>query len=103
MGAAAAAPAARAPVVVLTASGKRVAAICDALLGKEEVVVKSLGPLLSSLPMYLGAAILGDGRIALLVDPAMLVRASVDSSAPPPRRPSAPTRARRRCSSSRTR
>ena len=26
--------------------------------------------------MYLGAAILGDGRIALLVDPAMLVRAS---------------------------
>ena len=76
MGAAAEAPAARAPVVVLTASGKRVAAICDALLGKEEVVVKSLGPLLSSLPMYLGAAILGDGRIALLVDPAMLVRAS---------------------------
>ena len=76
MGAAAEAPAARAPVVVLTASGKRVAAICDALLGKEEVVVKSLGPLLSSLPMDLGAAILGDGRIALLVDPAMLVRAS---------------------------
>ena len=76
MGSAAEAPAARAPVVVLTASGKRVAAICDALLGKEEVVVKSLGPLLSSLPMYLGAAILGDGRIALLVDPAMLVRAS---------------------------
>jgi two-component system chemotaxis sensor kinase CheA len=76
MGSAAAPPDARAPVVVLTASGKRVAAICDALLGKEEVVVKSLGPLLSSLPMYLGASILGDGRIALLVDPSMLVRAS---------------------------
>jgi two-component system chemotaxis sensor kinase CheA len=76
MGAAAAAPAPRAPAVVLTASGKRVALTCDALLGKEEVVVKSLGPLLSSLSMYLGAAILGDGRIALLVDPAVLVRAS---------------------------
>jgi two-component system chemotaxis sensor kinase CheA len=76
MGATAPAQAPRAPAVVLTASGKRVAVTCDALLGKEEVVVKSLGPLLSSLSMYLGAAILGDGRIALLVDPAVLVRAS---------------------------
>jgi two-component system, chemotaxis family, sensor kinase CheA len=69
---------AHAPVVVLTASGRRVAVICDGLLGKEEVVVKSLGPLLSSLSIYLGAAILGDGRIALLVDPAVLVRASAE-------------------------
>jgi two-component system chemotaxis sensor kinase CheA len=66
------------PVVVLTASGRRVAVMCDGLLGKEEVVVKSLGPLLSSLSTYLGAAILGDGRIALLVDPAALVRASAE-------------------------
>lgn len=73
MGGLADAPAERAPVVVLTSSGRRVAAICDALLGKEEVVVKSLGPLLSSLPGYLGAAILGSGRIALLADPAVLV------------------------------
>jgi two-component system, chemotaxis family, sensor kinase CheA len=71
----------RAPVVVLAASGRRVALVCDALLGKEEVVVKSLGPLLSSLSMYLGAAILGDGRIALLVDPAVLVRASAQPRA----------------------
>jgi two-component system chemotaxis sensor kinase CheA len=69
-------PAARAPVVVLTAPGGRIATICDALLGKEEIVVKSLGPLLSSLSIYLGAAILGDGRIALLVDPAVLVSAA---------------------------
>lgn len=68
----------RAPVVVLSASGKRVAVTCDALLGEEEVVVKSLGPLLSNLPTYLGAAILGNGRIALLVDPAALVRASTE-------------------------
>jgi two-component system chemotaxis sensor kinase CheA len=75
MGAPAAPPPPRAPVVVLNASGRRIAAICDALHGKEEVVVKSLGPLLRSLSTYLGAAILGDGRIALLVDPAVLVRA----------------------------
>jgi two-component system chemotaxis sensor kinase CheA len=74
-------PPARAPVVVLSASGRRVAVICDGLLGKEEVVVKSLGPLLSSLSIYLGAAILGDGRIALLVDPAVLVRSSTERGA----------------------
>jgi two-component system chemotaxis sensor kinase CheA len=84
----------RAPVVVLAASGRRVALVCDALLGKEEVVVKSLGPLLSPLSMYLGAAILGDGRIALLVDPAVLLRTSAQpraAAAPPPvAAPSAP-------------
>ena len=64
----------RAPAIVLRASGRRVAAICDALLGKDEIVVKGLGPLLSSLTTYLGAAILGDGKIALLVDPAVVVR-----------------------------
>jgi two-component system chemotaxis sensor kinase CheA len=69
-------PAPRAPAVVLAASGKRIAVTCDALLGEEEVVVKPLGPLLASLSLYLGAAILGDGRIALLVDPAVLMRAA---------------------------
>jgi two-component system chemotaxis sensor kinase CheA len=64
------------PAVVLAASGKRIAVACDALLGEEEVVVKPLGPLLASLPFYMGAAILGDGRIALLVDPAVLTRAA---------------------------
>ena len=47
---------------------------CDALLGEEEVVVKPLGPLMAGVDGYLGASILGDGRIALLVDPAMLAR-----------------------------
>ena len=62
------------PAIVVRASGRRMAAICDSLLGNDEVVVKGLGPLLGHLDMYLGAAILGDGRIALLVDPAKLVQ-----------------------------
>lgn len=68
-----------APVVVVSAAGKRIGVICDELIGKEEVVVKSLGSLLSGLEAYLGAAILGDGRIALLIDPAVLVRAAARS------------------------
>jgi two-component system chemotaxis sensor kinase CheA len=62
------------PAIVLYSSGRRIAAVCDALLGEEEVIVKGLGPLLASLSSYLGAAILGDGRIALLLDPGALVR-----------------------------
>jgi two-component system chemotaxis sensor kinase CheA len=80
MGEAADAPAPGAPVAILAAAGKRVAVTCDRLHGKDEVVVKSLGPLLSSLAGYLGAAILGDGRIALLVDPVELVRTATKQS-----------------------
>jgi two-component system, chemotaxis family, sensor kinase CheA len=64
------------PAVVVHAGGRRVALVCDSLLGKEEVIVKPLTRLLGSLPMYLGAALLGDGRIALLLDPSVLVDVS---------------------------
>lgn len=64
----------RAPAIVVTAGGRRIAAACDRLLGEDEVVVKPLGVLLPSAHGYLGAAILGDGRVALLLDPASLSR-----------------------------
>lgn len=62
------------PALVLTAEGRWLAAACDALLGEEEVVVKPLGPLLAGVGGYLGAAILGDGGIALLLEPGALIR-----------------------------
>jgi two-component system chemotaxis sensor kinase CheA len=62
------------PALVIAGGGRRAVAACDALLGQEEVVVKPLGPLLSGVEGYLGAAILGDGRIALLLEPATLTR-----------------------------
>ena len=60
--------------VVVTAAGERSAAMCDSVLGEQEIVVKSLGPLLAGVPGYLGAGILGDGRVALVLDPALLAR-----------------------------
>ena len=62
------------PALVVSAGGRRTVAACDALRGEEEVVVKPLGPIFGGVDGYLGAAILGDGRIALLVEPAMLTR-----------------------------
>jgi two-component system, chemotaxis family, sensor kinase CheA len=76
VGGAAPALAPRAPAVVVVSDGRRVAASCDRLLGQEEIVVKPLGPLLASVEGYLGGAILGDGRIALLLDPTALTRAT---------------------------
>jgi two-component system, chemotaxis family, sensor kinase CheA len=61
------------PALVVSAGGRRIAAACDALLGEEEVVVKPLGPLFR-VEGYLGAAILGDGRLALLLDAMSLTR-----------------------------
>jgi two-component system chemotaxis sensor kinase CheA len=84
VGGTAAPPGDRAPAIVLHASGRRVAVRCDVLLGKDEVVVKALGPLLSSQSTYLGAAILGDGRIALLVDPVAVVHTADRMSIAPP-------------------
>ena len=62
------------PVVIVASGPRRAAVECDRLLGDREIVVKSLGPLLASAVGYLGAAILDDGTIALLLDPAHLVR-----------------------------
>src|ERR1035437_9526771 len=64
----------RPPALLIAAGARRAVAPCDARRGEEEVVVKPLGPLFGSVGGYLGAAILGDGRIALLVEPAMLTR-----------------------------
>jgi two-component system chemotaxis sensor kinase CheA len=70
------------PALVIAAGGRRAAVTCDALLGEEEVVVKPLGSLFGDLGGYLGTAILGDGRIALLVEPVALARGSRRSAGP---------------------
>jgi len=69
------------PAVVLSTGERTIAVACDALLGDQEAIVKSLGPLLAGVPGFLGAAIQGDGTIALLLDPAHLVRAGAASTA----------------------
>jgi two-component system chemotaxis sensor kinase CheA len=72
-----------APAVVVGSRGVRVAAVTDRLLGETEVVLKPFGPLLGALPGYLGAAILGDGRVAPLLDPIVLVSRAAGAAARP--------------------
>jgi two-component system, chemotaxis family, sensor kinase CheA len=75
------------PALVIAAGGRRAVAVCDAVLGEHEALVKALGPLFGGIAGYLGATILGDGRIALLVEPLVLTRGAAHAlrmTAPPP-------------------
>ena len=61
-------------LIVVEANVRRCALMVDALLGQQQVVIKSLGRALSSIPGVAGGAILGDGRVGLILDAAGIVR-----------------------------
>jgi len=58
----------RATLVVVQSRGRRISLMVDELLGRQEVVIKSLGPLFQKAPCVSGGAILGDGHVALILD-----------------------------------
>jgi len=55
-------------LVVVEHEGQRCALLADALLGQQQVVIKSLGTALGEIDGVSGAAILGDGRVGLILD-----------------------------------
>ena len=59
--------------IVATAGGARAGLACDAIVGDDELLVKPLGALLSDTAGYLGAAVVGSGRIAVVLDPAYVL------------------------------
>ena len=61
-------------LVVVEAEGMRVALLVDQLLGQHQVVVKNLEANYRKVPGVAGATILGDGRVALILDISNLVR-----------------------------
>jgi len=64
--------------LLLTRSGDLRAAIrIDEVLGSREIVVKPVGPQVSSVPGILGATIMGDGSVLIILDLAPLVRHNV--------------------------
>lgn len=62
-------------VLIVNVGNERVGLIVGQLIGQEEVVIKPLGDYLKGLPGYAGATITGDGRIALILDVASLLKA----------------------------
>ena len=63
-------------MVVIEAEGGRVALLVDELLGQQQVVVKNLESNYRRVDDVSGATIMGDGRVALILDVGSLVRRS---------------------------
>ncbi|MEW6540689.1 MAG: chemotaxis protein CheA [Bacillota bacterium] len=55
-------------MVVIGTGQNRVGVVVDRLVGEQEIVIKSLGDFLGRIPGISGATILGDGKVALIVD-----------------------------------
>lgn len=60
-------------IVVLGAANRQVGLVVDEFVGEEEIVVKPLSELVGSIPGIVGGTILGDGAIALIIDPVAMV------------------------------
>ncbi|HXS76222.1 MAG TPA: chemotaxis protein CheA [Terracidiphilus sp.] len=55
-------------VIVAEVGGRSFCLMVDDLVGKQEVVIKTLGETMKDIPGVAGGAILGDGRIGLILD-----------------------------------
>lgn len=55
-------------LIVAETEGRRFVIMVDEFIGKQEVVIKSLGASLRNTPGIAGGAILGDGRVGLILD-----------------------------------
>jgi len=64
----------RTPTVIVGTAQRPLALLIDRLVDEREVVVKPLGPLLEQQRRFSGAIQLGDGRLVLLLNPAILAQ-----------------------------
>jgi chemosensory pili system protein ChpA (sensor histidine kinase/response regulator) len=62
------------PLLMTRTGDQRAAVRVDAVTGSREIVVKSVGPQISSVPGILGATIMGDGSVVMILDLAPLLR-----------------------------
>jgi len=61
-------------IVVLEQEDQRIALLIDGIAGQQQVVLKSLEENFVRVPGFAGATILGDGRVALILDVSELIR-----------------------------
>ncbi|HST28851.1 MAG TPA: Hpt domain-containing protein [Rudaea sp.] len=64
------------PLLMTRTGDQRAAVRIDSVIGSREIVVKSVGPQISSIPGIFGATIMGDGSVVMILDLAPLVRRS---------------------------
>ncbi|MBL8877730.1 MAG: chemotaxis protein CheA [Phycisphaerales bacterium] len=61
-------------VVICQCEGQKMGLVVDELIGQQQVVIKTLGERFKQIRGVSGAAILGDGRVGLILEPTGLLR-----------------------------
>lgn len=56
-------------LVIVKKGESSIGIVVDSLIGQQEIVIKSLGPFLRDINVIAGATILGNGGVALIIDP----------------------------------
>ena len=69
------------PMVVLTAGGTRIAFLVDEVVGEQEVLLKGFGRQLARVRNVAGATVLGNGRVAPILNVADLLKSAAKFSA----------------------
>jgi two-component system chemotaxis sensor kinase CheA len=65
------------PAVITVNSGKlKVGLVVDRIIGKQDIVVKSLSPIIGQVPGLSGGTILGNGEIAFIIDVPNLINSA---------------------------
>jgi chemotaxis protein histidine kinase CheA len=59
--------------VIVQSEGQKIALVVDELIGQQQVVIKTLGERFKQVLGVSGAAILGDGRVGLILEPTGLL------------------------------
>jgi chemosensory pili system protein ChpA (sensor histidine kinase/response regulator) len=75
-------PARRHWLLLVKGGAEHVALEVDGLSGNQEIVVKTIGPQLARVPGLAGATVLGDGEIALILNPIALLARATERSVP---------------------
>ncbi|GMG83748.1 chemotaxis protein CheA [Paralimibaculum aggregatum] len=68
-------------IVIVGVEGRRVGLVVDDIVGQHQTVIKSLSPYHRDIAGLAGGTILGDGAVALIIDPVALVKSAGAGSA----------------------
>ncbi|MFA4968983.1 MAG: response regulator, partial [Sulfuritalea sp.] len=86
-------PARRHWILLVKGGTERVALEVDSLSGNQEVVVKAVGPQLARVPGLAGATVLGNGEVALILNPVALAARAIERTSTPVQLATAPVEA----------
>lgn len=78
------------PIIILAYGAGKIACVVDQVIRVQEIVVRPLGSQLRRVKRITGAVILGDGTVALVIDPLELIQDALAADRPSPVTPISP-------------